>query len=143
MTSDDLPANVDPGVGVVLDNEPLDDEPVDNGSPTFPSLETHAVAEAVSVEAEPADPIPDLDLVLDIPIKLTVELGRADIAIREVVSVGRGSIIDLDGAPGAPLDVRANGVLIGRGEIVVIDEERLGLRLVELVSPAERVSRLR
>jgi flagellar motor switch protein FliN len=138
MTSDDLPADVDPGDGIVLDNEPLDNKP-----PAFPSLETHAVAEAAAVAADPVDEVPGLDLVLDIPIKLTVELGRADIPIREVVSVGRGSIIDLDGAPGAPLDVRANGVLIGRGEIVVIDEERLGLRLVELVSPAERVSRLR
>ena len=80
---------------------------------------------------------------LDIPVRLSVELGRAEIPIRDIVNLGRGSVIDLDGAPGAPLDVCVNGVLIGRGEIVVINEERLGLRFVEVVSQAERVNRLR
>ena len=132
MTSDDLPAGLDAGSAIVLDNEP----------PAFPSLEPQATP-AAAAEDEPADEVPSLDLVLDIPIQLTVELGRAEIPIRDIVNVRRGSIVDLDGVPGAPLDVRVNGVLIGRGEIVVIDEERLGLRLVEVVSPAERVRRLR
>jgi flagellar motor switch protein FliN len=83
-----------------------------------------------------------LDLVLNIPVRLSVELGRAEIPIREVVNVGRGSVIELDRALGEPLDVRVNGVLIGHGEIVVCDEERLGLRLVDVVSQAERVNRL-
>ncbi len=83
-----------------------------------------------------------LDLVFDIPVRLSVELGRTEIPIREVVNLGRGSMIELDRSPGAPLDVRVNGVLIGRGEVVVINEERLGLRFVEVASQADRVKRL-
>jgi len=83
-----------------------------------------------------------LDLVLDVPVCLSVELGRTEVPIREVVTLGRGSIIELDRGPGTPLDVRVNGVLIGRGEVVLVDAERLGLRFVEVVSQAERVKRL-
>lgn len=82
------------------------------------------------------------DLVLNIPVRLAVELGRAEIPIRDILNVGRGSVIELDRNLGEPLDVRVNGVLIGHGEIVVIDEERLGLRFVDVVSRAERVSGL-
>jgi flagellar motor switch protein FliN/FliY len=83
-----------------------------------------------------------LDLVLDVPVNLSVELGRTEVPIREVVNLGRGSIIELDRGPGTPLDVRVNGVLIGRGEVVLVNAERLGLRFVEVVSQAERVKRL-
>jgi flagellar motor switch protein FliN/FliY len=83
-----------------------------------------------------------LDLVLDVPVCLSVELGRTEVPIRDVVNIGRGSIIELDRGPGAPLDVRVNGVLVGRGEVVLVNVERLGLRFVEVVSQAERVKRL-
>ena len=83
-----------------------------------------------------------LDLVLDVPVCLSIELGRTEVPIREVVNIGRGSIIELDRGPGSPLDVRVNGVLIGRGEVVLVNAERLGLRFVEVVSQAERVKRL-
>lgn len=83
-----------------------------------------------------------LDLVFDVPVCLSVELGRTEVPIRDVVNLGRGSIIELDRGPGAPLDVRVNGVLIGRGEVVLVNSERLGLRFVEVVSQAERVKRL-
>lgn len=83
-----------------------------------------------------------LDLVLEVPVRLSVELGRTEIPIRDVVNLTRGSIVDLDRSPGEALDVLVNGVLIGRGEIVVVNEERLGLRFVEVVSQAERVKRL-
>jgi flagellar motor switch protein FliN/FliY len=92
---------------------------------------------------EPADATSaGLDLVLAVPVRLSVELGRTEIPIREVVKLARGSIIDLDRSPGEALDVRVNGVLIGRGEIVVVNEERLGLRFIEVVSQAERIKRL-
>ncbi|HEX3885194.1 MAG TPA: flagellar motor switch protein FliN [Stellaceae bacterium] len=83
-----------------------------------------------------------LDLVLDVPVKLSVELGRTEVPIREVVNLGRGSIIELDRGPGTPLDVRVNGVLVGRGEVVLVNEETLGLRFVEVVSQNERMKRL-
>jgi flagellar motor switch protein FliN len=94
-----------------------------------------------AASAAPGDPH-RLTLVMNIPVRLSVELGRAEIPIREVVNVGRGSVIELDRSLGEPLDVRVNGVLIGHGEIVVFDEERLGLRFVDVVSQAERVDRL-
>lgn len=84
-----------------------------------------------------------LDLVLDIPLKLSVELGRTELPIRDVMRLGRGSVVELDRGPGAPLDVRVNGVLIGRGEVVVVNEEKLGLRFVEVVSQLERAKRIR
>jgi len=83
-----------------------------------------------------------LDLVFDVPVSLSVELGRTDVPIREVVNLGRGSIIELDRGPGTPLDVRVNGVLIGRGEIVLINSEKLGLRFVEVVNQADHAKRL-
>ena len=107
----------------------------DGGSP-FAALESQAGA------AAPAADMAGLDLVFEVPVRLSVELGRTDIAIRDVVNLGRGSIIELDRGPGTPLDVRINGVLIGRGEVVLVNDEKLGLRFVEVVSPAERVKRL-
>ena len=78
-----------------------------------------------------------IDLVFDVPVCLSVELGRTEMPIRDVVNLGRGSIIELDRGPGTPLDVRVNGVLIGRGEVVLVNEEKLGLRFVEVVSQAD------
>jgi flagellar motor switch protein FliN/FliY len=109
----------------------------------FPSLDPPGGSRDSASDYSEPNEAPRLDLVLDIPVRLSVELGRTEIPIRDVVNLGRGSLIELDGSPGAPLDVRVNGVLIGRGEVVVINEERLGLRFVEVVSQAERIKRLR
>ena len=111
-------------------------------APALPSLEMQSGPEIAFLEHD-TSAATSFDLVLDVPVRLSVELGRAEIPIRDIVNLGRGSVIDLNGAPGAPLNVCVNGVLIGRGEIVVINEERLGLRFVEVVSQAERVNRLR
>jgi flagellar motor switch protein FliN/FliY len=83
-----------------------------------------------------------LNLVFDVPVCLSVELGRTDVPIRDVVSLGRGSIIELDRGPGAPLDVRVNGVLIGRGEVVLVNSEKLGLRFVEVVNQSDHPKRV-
>jgi flagellar motor switch protein FliN len=107
----------------------------------FASIDDGATTGAKGGEARPSD-AGRLDLVMNIPVRLSVELGRAELPIRDVVNVGRGSVIELDRNVGEPLDVRVNGVLIGHGEIVVIDEERLGLRFVDVVSQAERVNGL-
>ncbi len=116
-----------------------------NAASPFAALERQAGAADAGVD--PQNGAADgesgrLDLVFDVPVRLSVELGRTDIPIREVVNLGRGSIIELDRGPGTPLDVRVNGVLIGRGEVVLVNEERLGLRFVEVVSQAERVKRV-
>ncbi len=132
-TSNDLAARTAPGSPAPAAEEP----------PPLPDLDAQPGSRtAESAPGEPAAAA-GLDFVLDIPVRLSVELGRTEIPIRDVVNIGRGSVIELDGTPGAALDVRVNDVLIGRGEIVVINEERLGLRFVEVVSHAERVNRLR
>jgi flagellar motor switch protein FliN/FliY len=116
-------------------------EPVEEESP-FAALEPAANGAAASLIADDAAAAGRLDLVFDVPVSLSVELGRTEVPIRDVVNLGRGSIIELDRGPGTPLDVRINGVLIGRGEVVLVNADRLGLRFVEVVSQAERVKRL-
>src|ERR1700691_988730 len=96
----------------------------DEASP-FRSIDEIPQAGTGKTNATSATDIRRLDLVLNIPVCLSVELGRAEIPIRDVVNVGRGSVIELDRSVGEPLDVRLNGVLIGHGEIVVFDEEHL------------------
>jgi flagellar motor switch protein FliN/FliY len=101
-------------------------------------------AEATAQLQPPAESPPDpsrLELVFDVPVRLSIELGRTELPIRDVVNLGRGSIVELDRAPGAPLDVSVNGVLIGRGELVLVNDERLGLRFTEVVSNADRPKR--
>src|SRR3984885_6407586 len=107
----------------------------------FAKLEPGAAA-APADDPSPAVFSARLDLVFDVPVCLSVELGRTDIPIRDVVNLGRGSIIELDRGPGTPLDVRVNGVLIGRGEVVLVNAENLGLRFVEVMSQIDGLKRL-
>jgi flagellar motor switch protein FliN/FliY len=129
----------DPPVGGEGPPDDAQDAASDANSP-FAALEMQATGPAPEAP-EPPSPA-RLDLVLDVPVKLSVELGRTEVPIREVVNLGRGSIIELDRGPGTPLDVRVNGVLVGRGEVVLVNEETLGLRFVEVVSHNERMKRL-
>lgn len=115
-------------------------EAIEEESP-FAALEPAANGASASLVGDDAA-AGRLDLVFDVPVSLSVELGRTEVPIRDVVNLGRGSIIELDRGPGTPLDVRINGVLIGRGEVVLVNADRLGLRFVEVVSQAERVKRL-
>ncbi len=84
----------------------------------------------------------NLDFVLDIPMMLTVELGRSQMLINELLKLGRGSVVELAKLAGEPLDILANQRLIARGEVVVVNE-KYGIRITEIISPAERVERLR
>ena len=84
----------------------------------------------------------NLDFVLDIPMMLTVELGRSQMLINELLKLGRGSVIELSKLAGEPLDILANQRLIARGEVVVVNE-KYGIRITEIISPAERVERLK
>ncbi|MGH6967949.1 MAG: flagellar motor switch protein FliN [Stellaceae bacterium] len=83
------------------------------------------------------------DLVMDIPVRMSVEVGRADISLRHLVQLGHGSLVELDRPATAPLDIRVNGVLIARGEVVVVNDEKMGIRVTDVVSQAERLKRLR
>ena len=83
----------------------------------------------------------NLDLILDIPVQLNVELGRTKIAIRNLLQLAQGSVVELDGLAGQPMDVLVNGCLIAQGEVVVVND-KFGIRLTDIISPAERLRRL-
>jgi len=83
----------------------------------------------------------DLDLILDIPVTLTVELGRTKIPIKNILQLAQGSVIELDALAGEPMDVLVNGCLIAQGEVVVVNE-KFGIRLTDIVTPSERMRRL-
>ncbi len=82
-----------------------------------------------------------LDIVMDIPVQLSVELGRARLPIRTLVQLAQGSVVELERLAGEPLDVLANGCLIAQGEVVVVND-KLGIRLTEVIGPDERLRRL-
>ena len=88
-----------------------------------------------------AAPNNQLDLVMDIPVTLSVELGRTKIQIRELLQLAQGSVVDLDRLAGEPMDVLVNGFLIARGEVVLVND-KFGIRLTDIVSPTERARRL-
>ncbi|POZ60484.1 flagellar motor switch protein FliN [Chromobacterium alticapitis] len=83
----------------------------------------------------------NLDMILDIPVQLTVELGRTKIAIRNLLQLAQGSVVELDGMAGEPMDVLVNGCLIAQGEVVVVND-KFGIRLTDIITPAERIRRL-
>ncbi len=83
----------------------------------------------------------DIELVLDIPVQLTVELGRTRVPIKNILQLAQGSVIELDGLAGEPLDVMVNGCLIAQGEVVVVGE-RFGIRLTDIITPSERIRKL-
>jgi flagellar motor switch protein FliN len=84
----------------------------------------------------------NLDVVLDIPVTLSMEVGRSRISIRNLLQLNQGSVVELERATGEPLDVYVNGTLIAHGEVVVVND-KFGIRLTDVISPAERIRKLR
>ncbi|MCE2679454.1 MAG: flagellar motor switch protein FliN [Burkholderiales bacterium] len=105
-----------------------------------PQVSPHVFNE---LSSKPRQGIPsDIDMIMDIPVGVTVELGRAKISIRELLSIAPGSVVELDSLAGTPLNMLVNGCLIARGEVVVVDD-RFGIRLIDITSPNERLKKLR
>jgi flagellar motor switch protein FliN/FliY len=104
----------------------------DAGSPIFEKLAPGAAQSA---------PANDIDLVLDIPVQLTVELGRTKMPIRSILQLAQGSVVELEGMAGEPLDVFVNGCLIAQGEVVVVND-KFGIRLTDIITPSERMRKL-
>ena len=90
----------------------------------------------------PAGGIQDFDMILDIPVQITVELGRTKLTIRSLLQLAHGSVVELDGLAGEPMDVLVNGTLIAQGEVVVVND-KFGIRLTDIITPAERMRKLR
>lgn len=124
-------ASADDWAAAMAEQRAAEAQPKPAAANVFQSL----VAEAVPPAAN------NLDLILDIPVHLTVELGRTKIAIRNLLQLAQGSVVELDGLAGEPMDVLVNGCLIAQGEVVVVND-KFGIRLTDIISPAERLRRL-
>jgi flagellar motor switch protein FliN/FliY len=94
------------------------------------------------------DSVPDaksdinMDVILDVPVTLSMEVGRTRVPIRNLLQLNQGSVVELERVAGEPLDVFVNGTLIAHGEVVVVNE-KFGIRLTDVISPAERIRKLR
>ncbi|AZG16355.1 MULTISPECIES: flagellar motor switch protein FliN [Cupriavidus] len=83
----------------------------------------------------------DIGMILDIPVQLTVELGRTKVPIKNLLQLAQGSVVELDGLAGEPMDVLVNGYLIAQGEVVVVND-KFGIRLTDIITPSERIRKL-
>ena len=136
-------------------SDPVDDAMDDWGSamaeqasasvpqvPQAPALPAASrVFQPLQGQAGPAAGQGDIDRVLDVPVQLTAELGRTRITIKSLLQLSQGSVVELDGLAGEPLDIFINGYLIAQGEVVVVNE-KFGIRLTDIVTPSERIQKL-
>ncbi|MCU7892315.1 MAG: flagellar motor switch protein FliN [Candidatus Thiodiazotropha sp. (ex Ustalcina ferruginea)] len=113
-------------LGEQADTESGDEAP----AATFDELRDESVNDAVN-----------MDSILDVPVTISMEIGRTKINIRNLLQLNQGSVVELDRLAGEPMDVLVNGTLIAQGEVVVVNE-KFGLRLTDIISPSERVKRL-
>lgn len=115
----------------LAEQESTDSEPRSAADQVFKPLENSAISGAAR----------DLEMVMDIPVKLSVELGRTRITIKQLLELAQGSVVELDGLAGEPMDILINGYLVAQGEVVVI-EDKYGIRITEIVTPQERIHKL-
>lgn len=103
--------------------------------------EQAATATFDELKDEPSGDSVNMDAILDVPVTISMEIGRTRINIRNLLQLNQGSVVELDRLAGEPMDVLVNGTLIAQGEVVVVNE-KFGLRLTDIISPTERVKRL-
>jgi flagellar motor switch protein FliN len=96
---------------------------------------------AAGAVAAPGEARNDLEMILDIPVSLAVELGRTKISIKSLLQLAHGSVVELDALAGEPMDVLVNGCLIAQGEVVVVND-KFGIRLTDIITPSERIRKL-
>ncbi len=107
--------------------------------------ENYQAAEFANIQDDNNTPLSDefnLDVILDVPVSLSMEIGRTQVSIRNLLQLNQGSVVELDRLAGEPMDVLVNGTLIAHGEVVVVNE-KFGIRLTDVISPAERVKKLK
>lgn len=117
------------------------DEPAPAAKPK-PAAERAPLDEFDAAARHQRDGVPDLDVILDIPVRISMEVGNTEITIRNLLQLNQGSVIELDRLAGEPLDVLVNGTLIAHGEVVVVNE-KFGIRMTDVISPSERIKKLR
>jgi flagellar motor switch protein FliN/FliY len=111
----------------------------EDGAPAFDA--DHTPIKSGAGAAAASGSMQDIQMVLDIPVQLSVELGRTRVPIKYILQLAQGSIVELDALAGEPMDVLVNGYLIAQGEVVVVND-KFGIRLTDIVTPSERMKRL-
>ncbi|WP_442903215.1 flagellar motor switch protein FliN [Gilliamella sp. wkB308] len=124
----------------MTDNKQNNDENQANDTTSDELIAKEAIFETLSPN-HTEDKKQDINLILDIPVHLSVELGRTKMTIKDLLNLTQGSVIALDGLAGEPLDILINGYLIAQGEIVVVGDN-YGVRITDIITPSERVRRL-
>lgn len=120
----------------------MSDDNLDNLAEKLMEEATSAKGAAAEAKAEVSGKDRNLNLILDIPLRVTVELGRSKMPVSELLNLTQGSVIELNKLAGEPMEVYVNDKLIARGEAVLVNE-KFGVRLIDIISPAERVEQLR
>lgn len=111
------------------------------GNATDSKVEKFATPALDDLKTNPQGDV-NLDVVLDIPVTIAMEIGRTKISIRNLLQLNQGSVVELDRLAGEPMDVLVNGTLVAHGEVVVVNE-KFGIRLTDVISPAERIKNLK
>lgn len=128
-----------------LENQDSGDDATQTSADKLLNEVQSAELEQLYDDAEPINNLgaenPNLEVILDIPVKIAMEVGNTDISIRNLLQLNQGSVIELDRLAGEALDVLVNGTLVAHGEVVVVNE-KFGIRLTDIVSPSERIKRL-
>ena len=143
MSDDELPG--EEGASESTDQDAMADEwaaamgeQADADGDTAESVD---LEEFDNVPENPAVNNPELDIILDVPVTISMEVGSTAITIRNLLQLNQGSVIELDRLAGEPLNVLVNGTLIAHGEVVVVNE-KFGIRMTDVISPSERIKRL-
>ena len=138
------------------DNTTIEDDGQISEDDWAAAMSEQAVSESVVMAsaAQPADIFPsfggvgaaggmmgELDMILDIPVQITVELGRTKITIKNLLQLAHGSVVELEAMAGEPMDVLVNGTLIAQGEVVVVND-KFGIRLTDIITPSERMRKI-
>lgn len=131
-------AMADEWAAAMAEAEGAASDPIDDAS----TVELEQFSEPSAATVMPGEGNPDLDTILDIPVNISMEVGSTSITIRNLLQLNQGSVIELDRLAGEPLDVLVNGTLIAHGEVVVVNE-KFGIRMTDVISPSERIKRLR
>jgi flagellar motor switch protein FliN/FliY len=139
--NNDSPISEDDWGAAIAEQEKADADAAAKAAAAPQPVATSAVFKEFSSKGSQTETHNDIDFILDIPVQLTVELGRTKIAIKNLLQLAQGSVVELDGLAGEPMDVLVNGCLIAQGEVVVVND-KFGIRLTDIVTPAERIRKL-
>nr|WP_290699558.1 flagellar motor switch protein FliN [Halomonas sp. UBA3074] len=149
-TPSDAASEEDPWAAAMAEQEAAEESDEDREEASAASEQTSKASSAKPASDDVFRPLsPDsgssqareLEMIMDIPVKLTVELGRTKLTIKQLLELAQGSVIELEGLAGEPMDILINGYLIAQGEVVVI-EDKYGIRITEIVTPSERIHKL-